>query len=1000
MNRCFSVLATLLLFVPAASARQELAVCGTHADNWREELQLHRKAGRLRGGRALRRQAAEPPVRAAGRDIGEIAVIEDADGVVSRRNPFDLDNRTVTFLPAEAGATRYRFTTGEASFDADAAARGALVAGFEDDDTRQLVMPFPFPFFGAIYRSVFLNSDGNLTFTAPDTATSARSLGRLTAGPPRIAPLFSDLDPSRAAGGVRVLAEAGRLVVSWVDVPEWTDAGPGPRQTFQVRLYPDGRIEFAYRGITTQMAVVGIAPGSLTGSTSVISFAEGSASEFSGAVVERFTNVEEVDIVLAAQKFYETHEDAYDYLVLFNDLGIAAGSGAVAFEVTVRNNRSGYGDPKFDIGKEFGSRRRLQAVMNMGPLSQYPRNPNEVLASRRPAGDTPLTVLGHEAGHLFLAFASIRDPADPRARPMLGRQNAHWNFSFNSEASLLEGNRICDREVQSCPGPPTTNRFVTVATVEGFAPLDQYLMGLRPPWEVPDTFLVLNSTIANPSRMPQVGISFNGTRRNISIDEIIAAEGRRTPDHTVSQRRFRFAFLLVVRQGSQPDAAAIEQVDQYRREFEAFYRKATGDRAVADTTLRRALHLSAFPAAGVLLGGAATATVRLESAAQADLAVLLASRDGAIEAPPSIRIPAGATSATFTIRGLRAGVDELTATVPGGTHEDAVARIQVLESPAGLRLTVVSGDRQIASAGAPLAEPVVVRLHDANELPYPGVRLAVSVQGGGRVEPAEPVTDEAGEARLIWVPGPEASNSLRISVAGGPAAPAATAVAVGRPSFTTAGVVNAASFAGLLAPGSLATIFGANLAGGASATATLPLPTRLGGVEVLVGGRRAPLHFVSDSQINFVVPLEAAPGPAEIVVNTRAGSSGPVPVHLVDVAPGVFVMPDGTGAAAVAGTGRPTSQRPAAAGEILEIYATGLGRVRLNPATGLAETVQPAAAAIGGAPATVVFSGLAPGWTGLYQINVQVPAGLPAGPQPLRLAAGGVPANEVLVVLR
>jgi uncharacterized protein (TIGR03437 family) len=111
-------------------------------------------------------------------------------------------------------------------------------------------------------------------------------------------------------------------------------------------------------------------------------------------------------------------------------------------------------------------------------------------------------------------------------------------------------------------------------------------------------------------------------------------------------------------------------------------------------------------------------------------------------------------------------------------------------------------------------------------------------------------------------------------------------------------------------------------------------------------------------------------------------------------------MPDGTGAAAVAGTGRPTSQRPAAAGEILEIYATGLGRVRLNPATGLAETVQPAAAAIGGAPATVVFSGLAPGWTGLYQINVQVPAGLPAGPQPLRLAAGGVPANEVLVVLR
>lgn len=1000
MSRRWSVLVVLLLVQLPAPARQEIAVCGTHAERWREELHLHRKAGRLRAARGPRRQAVEAAVRAAGRDVGEIAVIEDTDGVVSRRNPFDLDNRTVTFLPVEASAARYRFTTREGSFDSDAAFRGALVTGFEDDDTRLLELPFPFPFFGTIYRSVFLNSDGNLTFKEPDTATSERSLGRVTAGPPRIAPLFRDLDPSRAAAGVHVLSEPGRLVVSWVEVPEWLEVGTGRRQTFQLRLYPDGRIEFAYRGITTETAVVGIAPGNLAGSTTVVSFSDGSAAEFSSAIVERFTNVEEVDIVLAAQKFYETHEDAYDYLVIFNNLGIAASSGAVAYEVTIRNTRSGYGDAKYDVGKEFGSRRRLQAVMNMGPLSQYPRNPNEILTGRRPAGDTPLTVLGHEAGHLFLAYASIRDPADPRARPMLGRQNAHWNFSFNSEASLLEGNRICDRQVQTCPGPPSGDRFVTVATVEGFAPLDQYLMGLRAPWEVPDTFLVVNSTITNPGRMPQAGISFNGSRRNISIDEIIAAEGRRTPDHTVAQRRFRFAFILVVGQGSQPDQSAIEQVDGYRQAFEVFYRTATGDRARADTSLRRVLELSLFPAAGVLLGATATAAVRLQSAPQADLTVLLASREGGIALPSSVRIPAGATSATFPIRGVRAGVDELMATVPGGTHEDAVARIQVLESPAGLRLTVVSGDRQIGSPGAPLPEPVVVRLDDANELPYPGVRLTVSVEGGGRVEPSELVTDEAGLARLTWVPGAGPSNRLHITVAGATPGPSATVIAVGRPSFTAAGVVDAASFRGLLAPGSLATIFGVNLAGGASATATLPLPERLAGVEVLVSGRRARLHYVSDSQINFVVPLEAAPGPAEIVVNTRAGSSLPVPVNLLNVAPAVFVMPGGLGAAAVAGTGQLTSERPAAGGEVLEIYATGLGAVRLNAATGLAETAEPVAATIGGAPAPVLFSGLAPGWMGLYRVNVRVPAGLPPGPRPLRLSASGVPANEVLVVLR
>ena len=56
-----------------------------------------------------------------------------------------------------------------------------------------------------------------------------------------------------------------------------------------------------------------------------------------------------------------------------------------------------------------------------------------------------MTVLGHEAGHLFLAFASVPDPTDPSARPMLGFGGSHWSFVFNSEASLNEGEQITDR---------------------------------------------------------------------------------------------------------------------------------------------------------------------------------------------------------------------------------------------------------------------------------------------------------------------------------------------------------------------------------------------------------------------------------------------------------------------------------------------------------------------------------------------------------------------------
>ena len=70
---------------------------------------------------------------------------------------------------------------------------------------------------------------------------------------------------------------------------------------------------------------------------------------------------------------------------------------------------------------------------------------------------------------------------------MLGYQSAHWNFLFNSEASLLEGNRIQDN------GAGVSPRFQTTATVEGYSPLDQYLMGFRSAQDVPPTFYVANA---------------------------------------------------------------------------------------------------------------------------------------------------------------------------------------------------------------------------------------------------------------------------------------------------------------------------------------------------------------------------------------------------------------------------------------------------------------------------------------------------------------------------
>ena len=127
--------------------------------------------------------------------------------------------------------------------------------------------------------AVIEGSDGNLSFTAGENAISARSLGRMTGGPPRIAALFDDLDPSSGSGSVRYFADATHAVFSWVSVREYSDFGIGTPQTFQIRLFVDGSIEFAYTDSTPAAAVVGIAPGYAKPGTAVVSFANDVSGE-------------------------------------------------------------------------------------------------------------------------------------------------------------------------------------------------------------------------------------------------------------------------------------------------------------------------------------------------------------------------------------------------------------------------------------------------------------------------------------------------------------------------------------------------------------------------------------------------------------------------------------------------------------------------------------------------------------------------------------------------
>src|ERR1051326_9037906 len=105
--------------------------------------------------------------------------------------------------------------------------------------------------------------------------------------------------------------------------------------------------------------------------------------------------------------------------------------------------------------------------------------------------------------------------------------------------------------------------------------------------------------------------------------------------------------------------------------------------------------------------------------------------------------------------------------------------------------------------------------------------------------------------------------------------------------------VSAASYAAAVAPNSLAAIFGSGLAT-SKASATLDssgqLPTRLADTTVEVNGEASPLIYVSQSQINLVIPADTATGVANIVVRTGLGSTLQGTVHVGDTAPGLFSL--------------------------------------------------------------------------------------------------------------
>lgn len=229
---------------------------------------------------------------------------------------------------------------------------------------------------------------------------------------------------------------------------------------------------------------------------------------------------------------------------------------------------------------------------------------------------------------------------------------------------------------------------------------------------------------------------------------------------------------------------------------------------------------------------------------------------------------------------------------------------------------------------------------------------------------------------------------------------------VTRPTILPDGIVIHGGTAAPVSPGSLADIYGSNLASAPTTATGASLPTTLGNVQVTVNGTLAPLYYVSPSQVDFQIPYSVTPGPALVRVNSNGTASLSAAITVQQAAPSLLTYVDASGntraTAQNADYSVNSSTNCAAPGSYLTVYMIGSGPLNNPIPSGAAAPSSPLSmetlattAKLGTTPATVAFAGMAPGFVGLMQVDIQAPS--VSGDLPLQINVGAFASNQALL---
>jgi hypothetical protein len=187
--------------------------------------------------------------------------------------------------------------------------------------------------------------------------------------------------------------------------------------------------------------------------------------------------------------------------------------------------------------------------------------------------------ISHEATHRWGPDLRFRNPSTGQEQLLA---DVHWLYGLHNPAYVPLGNKYIETTDvgHSIQGGAvwTENADGTFSPKTapwgipgGLSALDLYVMGLLPPEQVPDTFILQNSRDLGNNR-------WSATKVPVRIQDIIAAMGPRVPSATVSQKAFRLAFYLIHEPGRTADPALVQRANSLARAVADFFETASGGR--------------------------------------------------------------------------------------------------------------------------------------------------------------------------------------------------------------------------------------------------------------------------------------------------------------------------------------------------------------------------------------------------------------------------------------